>query len=146
MNQIGPLLVFQQSFISPRLHDQIFHFFHTIFLHQSCERLRKSMTHCCGHQSSIKLNIPYENENQCLKSPVEFLRGNRIELYLPASFQKAAVLNEGNLAFSRAFENIEPENTKTAPRSTQKTNASQLLSENVIRNFTSFDLIGNDVL
>ena len=60
---------------------------------------------------------------------------------LPASFQKAAVLYEENRTFSRAVENIEPQNTKTS-RSTQETNPSQLSSENVIRKFSSLDLIG----
>ena len=63
---------------------------------------------------------------------------------LPASFQKAAVLYEENRTFSRAVENIEPQNTKTS-RSTQETNPSQLSSENVVRKFSSLDLIGNDV-
>ena len=59
--------------------------------------------------NAINLNSPSENEIPCLKGLVELLRGNRTELYImPASFQKASILNEGNLAFSGAFTNIEP--------------------------------------
>ena len=34
---------------------------------------------------------------------------------------------------------------KMPPKSTEKTNASQLSSENIVRNFIAFDLIDNDV-
>ena len=57
--------------VRPELHDQAFC---TIFLHQSCERSRKFMTHYCGHRSSSLLNSPCEKENQCLESFAEFLR------------------------------------------------------------------------
>ena len=53
------------SFVRLGSHDQVFC---TIFLHQSCEMPCKSIVKYCGHLSSIILNSPCENENQCLES------------------------------------------------------------------------------
>ena len=44
----------------------------------------------------------------------------KLSSILPASFKKAAVILEENLAFSGIFENIQPQNTKMLPGSMQK--------------------------
>ena len=50
---------------------------------------RNSFTNFCGHLLSIELNSPFEKENQCLESLLEFLRGNSNELYLASIFKKS---------------------------------------------------------
>ena len=122
-------------------------FFCTTFLHQSCERPCKFMFHYFRHLSAIlfhsRVKMKIRVQKVLLRSCGE-IEPNSI---LPASFLKATVLNDENYAFSRTFENIQPQTTKQKPpKSMQKTNASQLSSENVARNFTAFDLIDIDVL
>ena len=70
------------------------------------------MAHHCGHLLSITLNSPCEHENQTQESLAGFLQGIEPSSIFPAGCQRAAVLNEENRAFSHAFENIEPQNTK----------------------------------
>ena len=82
--------------LRPGSHDQIFC---TIFWHQSYERSCKSMTHYCGHLSSITLNSPCEKENQTLESFADFLRRNTTELYFPSKFSKGRRFQRKKLSF-----------------------------------------------
>ena len=70
-----------------------------IFWHQSCETSCKSMTHYCGHLSSITLNSPSEKENQTLESLPDFLRRNRTELYFSRKFSKSRRSQRRKLSF-----------------------------------------------
>ena len=65
---------------------------------------------------------------------------------MPASFLKAAVLNEESQAFSCAFENIFLQNTK---KKTVEVNAKNervtIIKQKYCKKFYAFDLIDNDV-
>ena len=82
--------------LRPGLHDQVFC---TISWHQSCETSCKSMTHYCGHLSSITLNSSCEKENQTLESLPDFLRRNRTELYFLRKFSKGHRSQRRKLSF-----------------------------------------------
>ena len=83
----------QYFFLRPESHDQVFS---TIFLHQSCERSRKLMFHYCGHLSAILFHNRVRMKikvQKVLLSSCEEIEPSSI---LPASFLKAAVLNDEN--------------------------------------------------
>ena len=82
--------------LRPGSHDQVFC---TNFWHQSYETSCKSMTHYCGHLSSITLNSPCEKENQTLESFADFWRRNRTELYFPSKFSKGRRSQRRKLSF-----------------------------------------------
>ena len=121
-------------------------FFCTIFWHQSCETSCKSMSHYCGHLSSITLNSPCEKENQTLESLPDLLRRNRTELYFPRKFSKSRRSQLRKLELLAVpLKILSRRIQKMPPMSGKKNNASRLSSENAKRNFTSFVLIDNDV-
>ena len=129
--------------LRPGSHDQDFC---TIFWHQSYETWCKSMTHYCGHLSSITLNSPYEKENQTLVSFADFLRRNRTELYFSSKFSKDPPFSTKKIELLAVpLKTLSRRIQKNVPKSGQKKNASRLPSESAKRNFASFVLIDNDV-
>ena len=108
--------------LRPELHDQVFY---TIFLHQSCERLRKVYDSLLQAPVGNFISQPSENENQCPERLAEFLRGDRTELYFVSKFSKSRRCQRRKQSFYHDLENIDPQNTKKIPpKSTQRTNAS----------------------
>ena len=82
---------------------------------------------------------PCENENQCLESLPEFLRGNRTELYFPSKFSKSLRSKQSKIELlGRDLVYVEPQNTKNTAEVNAKNECLTIIKQKCCQKFYRF--------